>query len=125
MLYFSFRFFPGLIVGLLLVVVPLCGGCDLLSGDDSDSSTPEVVWTHDLEHDEVDNTQPLLLDGIAYVAADHHLFAFDAESGEVLWHSYPPEFSKDRSFTYLSPLGVGDDYMVNVGSQKIYGLSRP
>lgn len=44
---------------------------------------------------------------------------------DVLWHSYAPGFSESRRFTYLSPLGVGENYMVNVGSEKIYGLTRP
>lgn len=66
-------------------------------------------------------------DGDVYFCneAGGELWVLDAETGEVIWHSYPPEFSEDDRFTYLSPLGVGKNYMVNVGSRKIYGLTRP
>jgi len=79
--------YVSLILSVLFGGIAVMGGCDTMPGTDSDSATPDVVWTYDLKHDEVDDTQPLLLDGVAYVAADHFLFAFDAESGERLWRS--------------------------------------
>ncbi|WP_103029027.1 PQQ-binding-like beta-propeller repeat protein [Salinibacter altiplanensis] len=62
---------------------------------------------------------------VLYNGAGGELWVLDAETGEVIWHSCPPEFSEDDRFTYLSPLGVGENHMVNVGSRKIYGVTRP
>ena len=72
----------------LSLLVGACSGCDSTPFvDGNDSSTPEVVWNYDLKNDLLDNTQSLLLDGTAYVVADHYLFAFDAETGEQHWKS--------------------------------------
>lgn len=57
--------------------------------------------------------------------AGEQLWVLEATTGEVIWNGFPPEFDEDRSYTYLSPLAVGEGYMVNVGSEKIYALTVP
>ena len=50
------------------------------------------------------------------------IWIFDADSGSVLWHGFPPEYRTDRYATYLAPLAANDEYIVAIGSKKIYGL---
>lgn len=54
------------------------------------------------------------------------IWVLDAENGRVIWHGFPPEYNQgDRYATYLSPLAVGEGYMVNVGAKKVYALTVP
>ena len=58
--------------------------------------------------------------------AGGQIWVLEAETGEVIWHSYPPEYATEGiPYTYVSPLAVGEEYMVNVGGRKIYALTIP
>jgi len=65
--------------------------CDLFEKSNPSTSLRlgDLNWKKTLVYDEVDNTQPLLVEGVAYVAADHHLSAYDVETGDRLWQSTP------------------------------------
>ena len=66
-------------------------------------------------------------DGRVYFCneAGGQLWVLDAKTGKVIWNGFPPEYEEDRDYYYLSPLAVGEGYMVNVGSRKMYGLTVP
>jgi outer membrane protein assembly factor BamB len=53
------------------------------------------------------------------------IWVLDAATGETLWHGRPPEYENDRSATFLSPVGVDGEHIVNVGSKRIYCLANP
>lgn len=58
--------------------------------------------------------------------AGGQIWVLDATTGKVLWHSYPPEYATEGiPYTYVSPLAVGKNYMVDVGGRKIYALTIP
>jgi outer membrane protein assembly factor BamB len=66
-------------------------------------------------------------DGRVYFCneAGGQLWVLDAKTGKVIWNGFPPEYEEDQDYYYLSPLAVGEGYMVNVGSRKMYGLTVP
>lgn len=71
---------PTIILAFLALV--LSGGCDALESD----GEVRVLWkveTSGPEH--LDGMQPVVEAGVAYVAYDHYLRAFDAETGHILW----------------------------------------
>ena len=52
------------------------------------------------------------------------LWVLDEETGEPVWHGRPPGYAQTRAL-YLSPPAVGDEMMVVVGDQFVYGLTKP
>lgn len=50
------------------------------------------------------------------------IWVVDAVSGNVIYNSNPPGKATDSHDVYLSTLGVGNGYMVNVGSKRVYAL---
>ena len=53
------------------------------------------------------------------------LWVLDAGTGEIIWHSFPPDYPENRHDTYLAPVAVGEGFMAAVGAIKIYALSVP
>ncbi len=54
-----------------------------------------------------------------------YIYVLDASTGSVIWKGLPPEYEKDRSYRYSSPVAVGDGYMVCIGNKKVYCLTDP
>ena len=52
------------------------------------------------------------------------LWVLDDENGEPIWHGRPPNYPQTREL-YFSPVGVGEQHMVVVGDQYVYGLTKP
>lgn len=61
---------------------------------------------------------PTIMDGKLYFnnSGGGGIWVIDATTGAVLFNSRPPEGS------YISSLGVGSGYMVNIGNLKVYNL---
>lgn len=53
------------------------------------------------------------------------IYVLDAFNGSIIWKGFPPEYNQDKSYIYSSPVAVGEGYMVNVGSKKVYCLNDP
>lgn len=90
-----------------------------------DLQTGEVQWQ---THSPGSITTTLTVkDGRVYFCnqAGAQIWVMNAATGEVIWHGFPPENSRNRDYTYLSPLAVGEGHMINVGSKKIYALTVP
>ena len=87
-----------------------------------DLATGELAWSLDTPGF-IDNM--LAKHGRLYFASAGSVWVVEAETGEVIWHGTPPEYKRDDHYVYASPLAVGDDYMVNVGSYAIYALTVP
>ena len=49
----------------------------------------------------------------------------DRGTGTVVWHGVPPEARPGAPASYRSPVAVGEAYMVVIGSEKVYCLTRP
>ena len=89
-----------------------------------DAETGETVWvSQDLAASVI--TLMEVQNGRLYFEAGK-LYVLDAATGRTLWSGNPPGYeSSGRHEVYLSPVAVGEGYMVNVGSFKIYGLAAP
>ena len=53
------------------------------------------------------------------------IWVLDTEDGSVIYHENTPNYSNDSYDVYISSLGVGEGYMVNVGSKAVYCLRVP
>ncbi|WP_170864277.1 hypothetical protein [Fodinibius roseus] len=49
----------------------------------------------------------------------------NASDGSVIYHENTPNYKNDDYDVYISSLGVGEGYMVNVGSKAVYCLRVP
>ena len=87
-----------------------------------DLRTGEVAWSLDTPGF-IDNV--LAKHDRLYFSGAGSIWVLEAETGEVIWRGTPPEYERDDHYVYASPLAVGDDYMVNVGSYAIYALTVP
>ena len=74
-----------LAISLLLLLALLSGvaGCDLFG--DSGTGEANVAWTIPTALDNLDLTQPVVEDGLAYAVYDHFLKAVNTHDGQVLW----------------------------------------
>lgn len=63
--------------------------------------------------------------GRVYFCNFAYIYVLNASNGSVIWKGLPPEYYQDRSYLYSSPVAVGEGYMVDVGSRKIYCLTDP
>lgn len=78
--------------------------------------TGDEIWSVDITYS---NTSiPTVMDGRLYFnnSGGGGIWVIDAATGAVLFNSRPPEGS------YISSLGVGSGYMVNIGNLKVYCL---
>ena len=63
-----------------------------------------------------------LRDDLIYFTSGQ-IWAVDKHTGTLVWHAFPPDARQGA--VYLSPVGAGEDHMVVVGSEQVYGLTRP
>lgn len=91
-----------------------------------DLQTGDVLWKRPDTRGSI-TTILTVTDGRVYFCNESggQIWVLDKETGRVIWHGFPPEYPEDDFATYLSPLAVGEGYMVNVGSKKIYALRVP
>lgn len=81
-----------------------------------DWETGSEIWSVNIVYS---NTSiPTIMDGKLYFnnSGGGGIWVIDAATGDVLFNSRPPEGS------YISSLGVGSGYMVNIGNLKVYSL---
>ena len=53
------------------------------------------------------------------------IWVLDVANGNTIYHKRPPNYTNDSFDVYISSLGVGEGYMVNVGSKAVYCLKVP
>ncbi|NBC84776.1 MAG: PQQ-binding-like beta-propeller repeat protein [Bacteroidetes bacterium] len=73
-------------------------------------------------------TRFTLLDGWIYFCNElsGDIWILNLETGSVIHRGVPPRHGEQNSFnTFVSPLAVSEQYMVNVGGRKIFALTRP
>jgi len=78
--------------------------------------TGSEIWSVNIVYS---NTSiPTIMNGKLYFnnSGGGGIWVIDATTGDVLFNSRPPEGS------YISSLGVGSGYMVNIGNLKVYSL---
>jgi outer membrane protein assembly factor BamB len=78
--------------------------------------TGSEIWSVNIVYS---NTSiPAIMDGKLYFnnSGGGGIWVIDATTGAVLFNSRPPEGS------YISSLGVGSGYLVNIGNLKVYNL---
>ena len=70
---------------------------------------------------------PTVQDGRLYFtnSGGGDIWVLDTRDGSVIYNKKPPGHSKDSFDVYISSLGVGEGYMVNVGSRAVYCLKVP
>lgn len=81
-----------------------------------DWETGSEIWSVNIVYS---NTSiPTIMNGKLYFnnSGGGGIWVIDATTGDVLFNSRPPEGS------YISSLGVGSGYMVNIGNLKVYSL---
>ncbi|MEX0609284.1 MAG: PQQ-binding-like beta-propeller repeat protein [Balneolaceae bacterium] len=90
-----------------------------------DLLTGNVLWQRDIKFS---NTSiPTIQDGRMYFnnSGGGGIWVLDTEDGSVIYNEPPPNHSNDSFDVYISSLGVGEGYMVNVGSKAVYCLTVP
>ena len=89
-----------------------------------DAATGETRWRVQVEG----SLTPILVvrDGRVYFTdtAWGELWVLDDATGEPVWHGQPPGHDETGE-GYISPVGVGDRYMVSVAEANVYGLTKP
>ncbi|MBL1211890.1 MAG: PQQ-binding-like beta-propeller repeat protein [Ignavibacteriae bacterium] len=70
-------------------------------------------------------TIPTAIDNRVYFSNWAYIYVVNATNGNTLWKSLPPEYREDSSYRYMSPVAVGEGYMVCVGNKKVYCLTDP
>lgn len=53
------------------------------------------------------------------------IWVLNTADGSVIYNQEPPGYDRDSYDVYISSLGVGEGYMVNVGSKAVYCLKVP
>lgn len=87
-----------------------------------DALTGEIRWVSEAMKASI-LSQIEVYEGRVYVLGGW-LYVLDGQTGETLWAGNTPDYeSSNRNSTFLSPVAVGGDVMVNVGSHKIYALA--
>ncbi|MEM6784299.1 MAG: PQQ-binding-like beta-propeller repeat protein [Bacteroidota bacterium] len=89
-----------------------------------DLATGETVWTHRMKG----SLQPIITvdEGRVYFTNNGwgELWVLDDATGRPVWHGQPPAHERTGEI-YFSPVAVGEDHLVVVGDQFVYGLSKP
>jgi outer membrane protein assembly factor BamB len=91
-----------------------------------DLMTGATIWKTKLRTGSI-NDILTVKDGKVYfcVGMGGEIFVLSANNGRLIWNGKPPEASRDRDASFISNLAVGEGYMVNVGSKKVYCLTSP
>jgi len=87
--------------------------------------TGEEIWRRDITYS---NTSiPTVQNGRMYFnnSGGGGIWVLYTQNGSVIYHKNTPNYAKDDYDVYISSLGVGEGYMVNVGSQAVYCLKVP
>ncbi|HLR25037.1 MAG TPA: PQQ-binding-like beta-propeller repeat protein [Fodinibius sp.] len=90
-----------------------------------DLETGEEIWRRDITFS---NTSiPTVQDGRFYFnnSGGGGIWVLDTATGSVIYHKNTPNHDRDSYDVYISSLGVGEGYMVNVGSKAVYCLRVP
>lgn len=90
-----------------------------------DLQTGDILWRRDIKFS---NTSiPTIQNGRMYFnnSGGGGIWVLDADNGSVIYHENTPNYRNDNFDVYISSLGVGESYMVNVGSKFVYCLSVP
>ena len=87
-----------------------------------DWQTGQELWSVNITFSNI--SIPTVLDGMLYFNNNlgGGIWVIDTETGAVLFNSRPPGYSGNPNDVYISSLGVGSGYMVNVGSLRVYCL---
>lgn len=90
-----------------------------------DLQTGEELWQQNIKFS---NTSiPTVQNGRLYFnnSGGGGIWVLDTDDGSVIYHKNTPNYKKDNFDVYISSLGVGEGYMVNVGSKAVYCLRVP
>jgi outer membrane protein assembly factor BamB len=90
-----------------------------------DLQTGEELWRRNIRYS---NTSiPTVQNGRFYFnnSSGANIWVLDTDDGSVIYKEPPPNFFADNFDVYISSLGVGEGYMVNVGSKAVYCLTVP
>lgn len=90
-----------------------------------DLTTGEELWRRDIFYS---NTSiPTVQNNRLYFAnsGGGDIWVLDTSTGKVIYSKLPPGYKTDSHDIYISSLGVGEGYMVNVGSKAVYCLKVP
>ncbi len=70
-------------------------------------------------------TIPTVVDNKIYFSNWAYIYVLNTTDGSTLWKSLPPEYEEDNSYRYISPVAVGEGYIVCIGNKKVYCLTDP
>ena len=90
-----------------------------------DLHTGEELWRRDIRFS---NTSiPTVQNGRLYFnnSGGGGIWVLDTDDGSVIYNQNTPNYRQDNFDVYISSLGVGEGYMVNVGSKAVYCLKVP
>ncbi|MAO65322.1 MAG: hypothetical protein CL666_10015 [Balneola sp.] len=90
-----------------------------------DLTTGEELWRRDIYYS---NTSiPTVQNNRLYFtnSGGGDIWVLDTSSGKTIYNKLPPGYKTDSHDIYISSLGVGEGYMVNVGSKAVYCLKVP
>lgn len=90
-----------------------------------DLETGNILWRRNIKFS---NTSiPTVQNGRLYFnnSGGGGIWILNTEDGSVIYNKNTPNHSKDNFDVYISSLGVGEGYMVNVGSKAVYCLRVP
>lgn len=90
-----------------------------------DLTTGEELWRRDIFYS---NTSiPTVKNNRLYFtnSGGGDIWVLDTSNGKTIYNKLPPGYKTDSHDIYISSLGVGEGYMVNVGSKAVYCLKVP
>jgi len=70
-------------------------------------------------------TIPTVVENRIYFSNWAYIYIVNTDNGNTLWKSLPPEYKDDSSYRYISPVAVGEGYIVCIGNKKVYCLTDP
>jgi outer membrane protein assembly factor BamB len=122
-----FNFFPesGFDVGLAVQVNGVYAASVGSFAHKLDLHTGEELWRRDIRFS---NTSiPTVQNGRLYFnnSGGGGIWVLDTHDGSVIYNQNTPNYRHDNFDVYISSLGVGEGYMVNVGSKAVYCLKVP
>ncbi|MFQ3609751.1 MAG: PQQ-binding-like beta-propeller repeat protein [Chloroherpetonaceae bacterium] len=88
-----------------------------------DLRTGEKRWVTDANASVI--TIISVRNGMVFFTNGVEIHVLEAETGRRIWFGAPPEYRRNRSYIYSSPVAVNDDYIVCSGSRKVYCLTVP
>lgn len=90
-----------------------------------DLHTGDELWRRDIRFS---NTSiPTVQNGRLYFnnSGGGGIWVLDTDDGSIIYNQNTPNYHQDNFDVYISSLGVGEGYMVNVGSKAVYCLKVP